>query len=192
MMIAASVLFLTVAARAQVAVYVTSSSAHLSNVAAGEVALPTPPNGPGGYQERYATFWASGIGGGVTLNFLSLGPVKMGFDFRGSTRPGTPGADTGMAGLKVGFNLPVIHIKPYIQASGGYVGSRAVDPADLGTFSNKYLAWEILGGIDYPLVKVLDLRVIEVGGGTGMSLPGSAGGPNIPLFTINTGVVLHF
>jgi hypothetical protein len=183
-------------AHAQVAVYVTSSSARLSNVQTGVVASGS------GYQEQYANFWASGIGGGVTFNFLP-GPVKLGFDLRGSTRPGTTGADTAMAGLKVGFNPPVIRLKPYLQASGGYVATRTVNVSTFstggntsqpvgGTFTNQYAAWEVLGGVDFPLMKFVDLRLIEVGGGRGTNIFGTSGAGGISMFTINSGVVVHF
>jgi hypothetical protein len=180
---------------AQVAVYVTSSSGHFSNVPTGFVVSGTTS------QEQYASYWTSGVGGGVTVNFLPLGPVKLGFDFRGSTHPGTVGADTAMGGLKVGFNPPLIHLKPYVEAVGGYVATRTVNistsssnPSQTigGTFTNKYAAWEILGGIDYPLIKFVDLRLIEVGGGTGVNIPGISGSPNLALFTVNSGLVVHF
>jgi hypothetical protein len=177
-------------APAQVAaVYVTSSSGHFSNVLTGTL---LPPSGPGP-QPQYTSFWASGVGGGVTLNFLPVGPVKLGFDLRGSTRPGTTGADTAMGGLKLAFTPPLIHIKPYVQASGGYVATRTFNvAAGTGTFGNQYAAWEILGGVDVPLAPFLDLRAVEVGGGTGVSVFGSSSTPNIPLFTVNSGLVLHF
>jgi hypothetical protein len=194
--IAALFLLSAIASHAQAAsIYVTSSSSHFSNVQTGSAYTAS------GYQEQYANFWASGIGGGVTLNFLPIGPVKFGFDFRGSTRPGTVGADTALAGFKVAFNPPVIHLKPYIQASGGYVATRTVNistnpsnPSQIagGTFANKYAAWEIIGGVDIPLASILDLRLIEVGGGTGMTVGLSSSQPTISLFTVNTGVVLHF
>lgn len=194
-LLAALVLLAVASAHAQVALYVTSSSDHLSSVSTG-LALSG-----GTYQEQYTSFWTSGIGGGVTLNFLPLGPVKLGFDLRGSTRPGTIGADTAMGGFKVGFNPPLIHLKPYVQVSGGYVATRTVNistsPSNPGqtvggTFNNQYAAWEVIGGIDYPLVKFVDLRLVEVGGGSGLSILGSTSTPNISLFTINTGIVLHF
>lgn len=194
-LLAIFVLFAVASTHAQVALYVTSSSDHFSSVATG-LAL----NG-GNYQEQYTSFWTSGIGGGVTLNFLPLGPIKLGFDVRGSTRPGTVGADTAMGGFRVGFNPPLIHLKPYLQASAGYVATRTINISTSssnpnqtigGTFGNQYAAWEILGGIDYRLVKFVDFRVIEVGGGSGVSILGSSSTPNISLFTINTGVVVHF
>jgi hypothetical protein len=187
--------FVVVCAHAQVAVYVTSSSGHFSNVPTGLVQTGSTN------QEQYASYWTSGIGGGLTLNFLPLGPVKLGFDFRGSTRPGTTGADTAMGGFKVGFNPPLIHLKPYIEAAGGYVATRTVNvstspsnPSQTvgGTFNNKYAAWEILGGIDYPLVKFVDLRLIEVGGGKGVNIPGISGSSDLSLFTVNSGLVVHF
>ena len=194
--IAALLLLSAVASHAQaVSIYATSTSAHFTNVQTGSAYTTS------GYQEQYANFWASGIGGGVTLNFLPIGPVKLGFDFRGSTRPGTAGADTAMAGFRVAFNPPFVHLKPYVQASGGYVATRTVNlstspsnPSQIvgGTFSNNYAAWEILGGVDVPLAPILDLRLIELGGGTGMAVGLSSNPPNIPLFTVNSGLVLHF
>jgi hypothetical protein len=180
--------------QAQIAVYLTSSNGHFSNVQTGSVLTG------GSFQERYASFWTSGVGGGVTLNFLPLGPVKLGFDFRGSTRPGTTGADTAMGGVKLGISPPLIRLKPYIEAAGGYVATRtpnvttsSTNPSQTvgGTFTNKYAAWEILGGLDYRLVKFVDLRIIEVGGGTGVGF-GGPNNPNLTLFTLNSGLVVHF
>jgi len=184
----------TVAAHAQIAsVYVTSSNLRFSNVQTG--LNFTTANG---YQDQYTSFWASGIGGGVTLNFLRLPLVSLGLDLRGSTRPGTTGADTGFGGIKLGVHPPVIRIKPYIQASGGYIATRTVNigansqPAG-GTFNNQYAGWEILGGVDYPLVHFIDFRVIEIGGGKGYTVIGfGSGDRDVSLFSINTGLVLHF
>lgn len=181
-----AVLLFAASARAQVAAYVTSSSGHFSSV-------PTGVTGTSN-QEEYASYWASGIGGGVTLNFLPAGPLKLGFDFRGSTRPGTTGADTAMGGIRLSINPPLLRIKPYVQASAGYVATRTANVSSGlagATFTNKCAAWEILGGIDYPLMKFLDFRVIEVGGGQAYPLLSSFNS-NISMFTINTGVVFHF
>ena len=183
----------TTAAHAQLSLYVTSANNRFSGVQTGDAYTSS------GYQEQYATFWTSGIGGGVSLTFLPLGPVKVAFDLRGSTRPGTVGSDTAFGGIKVGINPPVIRLKPYIQASGGYLDTRTVNVSTSatnptqtvgGTFDNKYAAWEILGGIDYPLVHFIDLRLIEVGGGQAIGILSSGANPS--LFTLNTGVVLHF
>jgi hypothetical protein len=196
LLIAALVLFSSVAAHAQaISIYATSSSNRFSNVQTGSVLTTS------GYQEQYTNFWASGIGGGLTLNFLPAGPVKLGFDLRGSTRPGTVGADTAMGGLRLAFSPPLLRLKPYVQASGGYVETRTVNASTTstlppqtvgGTFTNRYAAWEILGGVDVPILPILDLRIIELGGGTGLNVPGGSSTPNISLFSVNSGLVLHF
>jgi hypothetical protein len=179
-------------AHAQIAsIYVTSSNTRFSNVETGVTFNAA------GDQDQYANFWSSGIGGGVTINFLPLPIVSLGLDVRGSTRPGTVGSDTALVGLKLGVHPPLIRIKPYIQASAGYVATRTVNVSTTnppvgglsGTFTNKYAAYEILGGIDYPLVHFVDARLIEIGGGK-VILNGSANSPS--LFTINAGLVFHF
>lgn len=180
------------AARGQVAAYVTFSPTHLSGVRDGNSANASANNG-------YSTtsFWTPGVGGGVTLTVLPLGPVKLGLDLRGSTKPGTNGSDTVMGGVKLGFNLPLVRFKPYVQASGGYLGTRtrvATGAAAGSSEYDKFAAYEVLGGVDYSLVPFFDLRLIEVGGGRGYNLAGvsTAGNYQVTLFTVNTGLVLHF
>lgn len=171
-------------AHAQVAsLYVTSSNTRLTNVRTGFT-----------YPEQFTNFWASGVGGGVTLNFLPLPIISVGLDLRGSTRPGTVGADSGFVGFRLQVKPPVIRIKPYVQASGGWVGTRAFNSGGSGTFNNNYAAYEILGGVDYPLIRFIDFRVIEVGGGQGYDIGAGrvSTAPNLSLFNINSGLVLHF
>jgi hypothetical protein len=194
------VLILTTASPAQiVSVYGTYSAMHLSSVETGTVTAN------GGSQILYTSPWVSGVGGGVTLNFLPLGPIKIGFDLRGSTRKGTTGADTAMVGFRLGFKPPLLPIKPYVQVSGGYIATRTpntsiyVGTPTGGTYNNQYLGYEVLGGIDYRLLHFVDLRLVEVGGGNGYSVGQiynagnqSTQSQQIPIFTINTGVVVHF
>ena len=167
-------------ARSQVSAYVTFAPAHLSGVRDGNGTNTT-------------SFWAPGVGGGVSLTVLPLGPVKLGLDLRGSTKPGTNGADTVMGGVKLGLNLPLVRFKPYVQASGGYLGTRT-RAASGHTESDQFAAYEVLGGVDYPLVPFFDWRVIEVGGGRGYNIGSvtSAGNYQVTLFTVNTGLVFHF
>jgi hypothetical protein len=173
--------------RAQVAVYGTFSPAHLSNVQTGVIYTGTA------YQNQTTSFWAPGIGGGVTLNFVHLGIATLGLDLRGSTKPGTSGADTAMGGIKLGFNPPMLRIKPYVQGSVGYLATRTTNVsagvAGNTTFNNQSAVYEILGGIDYPLYHFVDYRIVEVGVGQGFL---SLVSYNPTLFTINTGIVVHF
>lgn len=189
---------LTPVLRAQIiSAYVTSANTHLSNVQTGSVY-----SGAAGYQNQFTSYWTSGIGGGVTLGILPIGPVRLGFDVRGSTKPGTTGADTAFAGLKLGLKAPLIPIKPYVQVSGGYVATRTVNVSTSsiggnavgGTFTNQYAAYEVLGGVDFKLIPFVDLRAVEVGFGKGYNVGGltASGTSSMTLFTINTGLVVHF
>jgi len=185
------VLALPMAAHSQmVAVYATVSPSHLSNVESGAVYTVT------GYNEQTASYWSTGFGGGVTLSAVPVGPVRIGFDFRGSTKPGSTGMQSALFGVKVGIHLPALRVHPYVQASAGYLAAETTNvstPAGQttgtigGVFSNKYAAYEVMGGIDYPLVGPLDFRVVEVGVGHGAL---SSYDPTF--ITINTGLVLHF
>jgi len=159
--------------------YITYSPIHASSVQTGVV----------GGQTQSTSFWASGVGGGLTLNILPLHLINLRLDLRGSTAPGTPGATTGLAGIKLSVHPPLLRLRPYIQASGGYLGTRSVNvtPGAAGsTFSHHDGAWEILGGIDYPVMPFIDFRAIEFGGGRAVI----SNGPSF--FTINTGLVVHF
>jgi hypothetical protein len=167
------------ASRAQiVSVYVTYAPVYASNVYNGY-------NGP-----AYTSFWASGVGGGATIKFLPLPVVSLSLDLRGSTKPGTTGVDTALAGIKLGIHPPGLRVKAYVEGAAGYLATRTYTGVTSGSVEDKNLAFEILGGIDYPLVHFIDLRIIEVGGGTGFY--GFDNNVNPNLFTINTGLVLHF
>ncbi|GAC1360808.1 MAG: hypothetical protein NVSMB3_08840 [Acidobacteriaceae bacterium] len=181
---------LAVAAHAQVAIYGTFSALHVSNVQTGAVYSGSS------YQNQTTSFWAPGLGGGVTLNFLHLGPASLGFDFRGSTKPGTTGADTALGGLKLGFKAPLLPLQPYLQGSAGYLATRTPNvstgsPAG-STFTNKYAAFELIGGVDLPIAPFFDLRLLEVGAGRGFHIGLGSGSYNPTLFTVNSGLVFHF
>jgi hypothetical protein len=195
----AAIVFLSFSvARAQVSVYVTSASNRFSNVYSGEtITYQTTGNIA---TDQYDNFWTSGIGAGATLRWLPLGPVSLSLDLRGSTQPGTAGGDTALAGLKLGIRPPGLRLKPYVEAAGGYIGTRTVNVNSSanypytpvgGTLTNHYAGWEILGGVDYPLIRFLDLRLIEIGAGRGYNIL-STSTPDITVLSINSGLVFHF
>ena len=167
------------ALRAQaISIYGTFAPLHASNVQTGSVYTTA------GYQEQYTSFFTPAFGGGVTFGILPIGPVHIGFDLRGSTHRGTVGADTAMGGLRLGFKPPLLPIKPYVQASVGYLATRTVNVSSTtnvlgattvngGTFGNQYLAYEGIAGLDYRFDHFIDLRVIEVGAGQGINVFGS-------------------
>jgi hypothetical protein len=184
-------LVLPLVAHAQLAAYITYSPTHLSSVDTGAVYTGT------GYTEQTASYWSSGVGGGVTFTMIHVPVLSLGLDLRGSTKPGTAGSDSAMAGLKLTAHPPIIPFKPYVQVSGGYLDTRTTNISSSsnnasttvgGTFTNKYGAYEILGGLDYPFIHFVDLRIIEIGAGKGYGF-----GTNNPTFvTLNTGFVVHF
>jgi hypothetical protein len=201
---------LTPAAHSQIfSVYGTFSPSQFSNVQTGSLYTASTNT----YQQQYTSFWSQGFGGGVTFGILPIGPIHIGLDLRGSTKSGTSGADTAAIGLRIGVKPPLIKIKPYIEAAGSYIQTRTPNNSNFvltntgvtsssslsfGTYTNQYGAWEIIGGIDYPLLRILDFRVIEIGGGQGYNFGGSSNsgtptaGAQISILTINSGVVLHF
>ncbi len=182
-------------AQAQIlSVYGTFSPLHTSNVRTGTVATNS------GYTPVYTGFWAPAFGGGVTLNFLNLHVVKLGLDARGSTKPGTTDADTAQLALRLGFQPPVLRLKPYVQAGVGYLATRTVNASTNpgsttaigGTFSNQYATAGFQVGIDKPLIPFLDLRIVEVGYTRAFSTGISTSADNANTFSLSTGLVAHF
>ena len=177
------------AAHAQViSLYGTFSDTHLTNLVTGSTGNPSVTT--------TTSHFTPGFGLGATFGFLPIGPIHLGLDVRGSSKPGNDGSDLILVGPRLAVKLPVIRLKPYIQASGGYLRTRTTlinSPLPAGTQDTAtFAAYEIIGGIDYPLLPILDFRVIELGGGQGVSAFGSGNGHNTSLFTVNSGLVLHF
>jgi hypothetical protein len=143
------------------------------------------------------------VGGGITVRLIPFGPLALGLDLRGSTKPGTPGADSALAGLKLSFKPPVGHLKFYVQGSGGIIQTRTTDTSSYAqdppvtvaqSETRRFAAYEILAGVDYHFVHFFDLRLVEIGGGRAF-VPQTYNLLNTPsstLFTVNSGVVFHF
>lgn len=185
----------TAASHAQfVSVYGTFSPTHLTNVYTGCTGSACTP--------QYTSFWASGVGGGATVNIINLHVVKLGFDLRGSTKPGTSGADTAEFGLRLGAQPPLLRIKPYIEGTVGYLNTRSPNQSTSGsgaavggTYDAKYATYNVHAGLDVPVFPFVDLRVVELGYGHAFADAGgvSFNGHTMPnLFTVNSGLVVHF
>ncbi len=188
----AAALLTPLAARTQViSLYGTFSDTHLSGLING-----TTGNVTSGYTASTTSHWTPGFGVGATFGVLPIGPVHLGFDIRASIKPGNDGSDLILAGPRLGIKLPVIRLKPYIQASAGYLRTRttiAHTPLPAGAQDTAtFAAYEFLGGVDYPIAPFIDIRVIELGGGQGISAFPSGPGSNVSLFTVNSGLVVHF
>ncbi len=160
-----------------ISIYGTFSDIHASNVANGT-------------DTSTSSYWAPGFGGGVTFGVIPIGPIRLGFDLRGSSKPGTPGVDTGLAGIKLGVKIPFVALKPYVQASGGYIATSAKTSTSSG--SQKGVGYEILAGADIPIAPFFDFRALEIGAGKAYGIPDIGGGPNPTLFSVSTGLVFRF
>jgi len=188
--------------------YFTSVNTHFTNVANGQSYNPTTAT----YANLFTTSWPPQFGGGVTFNGKGVGPFRLGLDLRGSTNHATTGADTAMAGPQLALRLPIVHIRPYVSAEGGYVATRTIGtvaPVSTGIgvavqtistpITNQYAAWEVFGGVDVPIFSHIDFRAIEIGGGKGYLANSGVTNINfnntntqISLFSIDTGIVVRF
>lgn len=139
------------AARAQFGVYAMGSGGFLGSA-----------DGRSSFSSYGGTF-------GLYDNFLRFGPIKLGGDARyfqdtsSNSNANTNGNKLhgGLAGLRLALNLPLIPLKPYVQAEVGGVGTNyGTQPNTVGVF-----AYQIQGGLDYTIFPHLDLRA-EYGGGT--------------------------
>lgn len=137
-------------ARAQFAVYAMGSGAFLGSAA-----------GSGGFNAYGGTF-------GVYDDVVRLGPVKLGGDLRyfqntSSNNNPTVGGNKlrgGMIGPRLAVNIPLLPIKPYLQAE---IGDVATNYGILANMPNSF-AYQIQGGLDFTIFPHLDLRG-EYGGG---------------------------
>ena len=131
-----------------------------------------------------------GPGVGLTLNFVHNPAFTFGVDFRGSKHFAGNGADTGLVGLKLGVQVPLLHLRPYIQGSGGYLGTYEKSGGSSSTTVNHYYAAEVLAGVDYPILPRFDFRVLEVGVGHAINQNIIATKPTF--LTASTGIVFRF
>jgi hypothetical protein len=183
-------------------VYATANFTHLSNVEVAAFSVN------GDQSHFYKSMTPVSFGGGVTVNFLRLPVVRLGADFRGSTRSGLNGADTALGGVKL--TLRPMRLKPkfFIEAAAGYLATRAdstgtyttttssytFSVTSVGPLNNHYSIYEIIGGIDYPITRFLDFR-IEAAGGSSFGnnyVFQNYSGSNVKVLTVDSGFVIHF
>jgi hypothetical protein len=182
-------LLLLPAAHAQsISIYGTASPAylnHLYNLSGG----PSPASDLTGK-------WFIGAEGGVTLNFSDSNKLAMGLDFRGGPQIGTPGFATALAGFKVASKTSPFHLKPYGQLSVGWMEQRHTTGTGASTVldAESYFVTELFAGVDYPVTRHLDLRLVEAGIGAGKVVVtnGINTGAHPEIFSLNSGIVYHF
>ena len=173
-------------------VYASFNITHASQVPSGLVL------NAGAYQPQYTGLTLVSLGGGATFNLFRLPVLTVGLDVHGSTHHGVAAAnalETGLYGVKLAARLPHSHLRPWIEGSAGLLDAHATNasspgaPAQAGnpTYASHYAVVAGTAGVDYTLLRHLDLRLFDVTGGTSF---GAA--PGISMWSADTGVVAHF
>ena len=111
--------------------------------------------------------------GGTAGAYLASGQfaiLNIGVDVRASSaRSGGTSFTSGAIGPRVGLNLHVIPLHPYVEATAG-LGSlnyKGGSPSNVTRF-----AYQVLGGVDFTVFPRIDWRIVELSYG-GFTLPNS-------------------
>ena len=172
---------------------------HLGTVPDGYTAKPVPvivlPGTPT-YTEQYTSKNSIGLAGGVTYRLLSAPLVQVGLDARGFTHTGlTKSTDSGLFGVVLAASKPIFHLKPYVEGAAGFQSVREPNLSPAGSpyatttnsFASHFAVYSFFAGVDRPVNRFLDIRVVEIGGGSSFGAQ-----PNTSLFSVETGAVLRF
>ncbi len=144
---------------------------------------------PGSNAPQDAGFSSGGFTIGAYDEFTKTGLIHFGIDGRyfseSSSNSNSYGNKLhgGLIGARLSLKLPILPLKPYVQAEVGGVGTNYGINANTTSSS----AWQINGGVDYTVLPHLDLRA-EYGGG----LINAYQGGNQTLQQFGGGVVLRF
>jgi hypothetical protein len=147
------------------------------------------------------------IGGtfGVYYDWRDVGPVRLGFDGRGSEVTTKRGAQlnsvgsgariySALGGVRGVFHTPIRAVRPYLQASAGlgrtdYGLGNQNGAGGVVQLTNNF-EYHVYGGVDLKLTNYLDFRAVEAGYG-GLN-PFGTNGHNYPLESLSSGIVIHF
>jgi hypothetical protein len=122
---------------------------------------------------------------GAYLDSNHLAVLNYGLDLRGSvTGGGGTSFDFGSIGPRLGVNLHVIPIHPYIEALAG-VGHAGFTQFDTNSVTK--FEYQFVGGVDYTILPRIDWRIAEISYGGLGSLNGESFHPK----SISTGIVLR-
>ena len=129
-----------------------------------------------GYQFYGGTF-------GAYLASGRLAILNVGLDVRGSfTKNGSDSFNSGAIGPRVGLNLHVIPLHPYVEATAG-LGNLNINETSSDVTRFEY---QLLGGLDFTIFPRIDWRVAEFSYG-GLSVFNGSYHPK----TLTTGIVLR-
>ncbi len=178
---------MTIAAHAQIGVYVNPVGIHISNSTADSGTFAFLGDGV-----TSRTFYGVNFGG--YDDFYHRGNLDAGVDIRDSfTKGNNASLNSFLVGARVAGKLTNYSFRPYVQV---FVGVGSTKPPT-STVHISRATYGVLGGVDYPLAKHVDFRVFEVGY-SGLSTVSSANFngvtsyPASKLFSVSTGLVFRF
>jgi hypothetical protein len=196
------------AAHAQFGVYATVTLDHQTGIQSSPLVTSTT-NNPSGVQFRDSVD-PIGFTLGAQYDFKTFGPVRLGVDARfvdatskrgGQTLANGSGARiySGLGGVRAVIHTRYSFLKPYVEGAGGFARSNygILSNAGIGTkttypgiqLENNF-EYHIYAGTDLHVLPILDFRVFELGYG-GLVATG-ANAHTYPLYSVSSGVVLHF
>ncbi len=135
---------------AQFAIYGMGTGGHESGLGVGPHTLP---NGNG-------SFTAWGGTGGAYYDFLNLGPAHLGADGRfflehsGNSNAYGNKLEGGLGGLRLDAHVPIVPLRPYVQAEVGATGTNNGTAPTLTTG----FTYQVPLGLDITIFPHLDLR----------------------------------
>jgi hypothetical protein len=146
----------------------------------------------------YGAFTAQNLGvpgnngyvlyGGTFGGYLASGRLailNVGVDLRGSfTRDGGTSFDSGAIGPRIGLNLHIIPIHPYVE---GTAGLGRVEVAGGSPSNSLKFEYQVLGGVDFTIFPRVDWRIAEYSYG-GLSVMDNY---NFHPKSLSTGIVLR-
>lgn len=177
----------TLAAHAQVGLYINPVAIRISNSQAD-----TGPFAFLGENSKSNIFYGVNIGG--YYNFYQQGKTEVGLDIRDSITNGNSATlNSFLVGIRVAIAPFKRPLKPYLQAS---VGVGTTRPPTSSVRSNR-AQFGVFGGADYTLSRHVDFRVVEIGFNSLTTASSSTigGTGNIPaskLLSFSTGLVFRF
>ena len=172
--LAAALVWGASAARAQVGVYGTITGERITSITCGDPQNRCASND--GVARPYgATF-------GAQYDFRNYGPVLLGFDARGAVLNSNKSAAyyiggqntvrhyEALGGVRGTFRTPFHVLRPYVEGAAGLGRTNAIYVAPTATQPSveQYRNYtQVMGfaGLDLALFPVLDVRIIEFGGG---------------------------
>ena len=177
----------------------------------------TPPPCTGSVTTNCTAYRSSvdpiGFTGGVSYDIKQVGPALLTADVRAVVENNHQGAQrlsqgsgthiySYLGGIRASFSTPFQLLRPYAEGAVGYARSNygvltnagiktaSGNPVLPGVSTQGNLEYHIFAGADLRVLPVLDWRVAELGYGAIVEMGSYS--HNYPLYSVSTGIVLHF